>query len=409
MTDRSVSVGTTELWGGMRRPGLAERIVMRRANRIAAGTLSLTTPDGTCRQLKGAEAGPHAAIVINDPRVFSRVLRGGFLGLAEAYCDGDWDAPDLTAFLELGARNRTSLEDGLRRGLVRKAFDQAVHLWRRNSRRGARRNIAAHYDLGNAFFGAWLDSTMTYSAGVFESDRTDLAVAQRAKFRAMAELADIKPSDHVLEIGCGWGGFAQWAVRETGCRVTAITLSPAQYAYCREQVAAAGLDDRIAVRLQDFREISGRYDRIVSIEMLEAVGERLWPVFANQVHALLRPGGRAALQVITIDDAQYPAYRRQVDFVQRHVFPGGMLPSPGALRAMAADAGLGWECETRDGAGYARTLALWQQRFAAAEKRLDPNVFDERFRRLWRFYLSYCEAGFRMGRIDLMRFALCRR
>ena len=409
MTDRSVSVGTTELWGGMHRSGFAERIVMRQAAGIAAGALSVTLPDGTCLQLRGAEPGPHAAIVINDPRIFGRTLRGGFLGLAEAYFDGDWDTPDLTAFLELGARNRRSLEDGLRRGLARRAFDQAVHLLRRNSRRGARRNIAAHYDLGNAFFGAWLDPTMTYSAGVFETDRTDLAAAQRTKFRAMAELAEIGPGDHVLEIGCGWGGFAQWAVRETGCRVTAITLSPAQYAFCREQVVAAGLGDRIEVRLQDFREINGHYDRIVSIEMLEAVGERLWPVFANQVHALLRSGGRAALQVITIDDAQFPSYRRQVDFVQRYVFPGGMLPSPGTLRAMAAKAGLGWEGETRDGAGYARTLALWQQRFAEAEKRIDPSVYDARFRRLWRFYLSYCETGFRTGRIDLMRFALCRR
>lgn len=409
MTDRSVSAGTTELWSGMRRPGIAERIVMRRAAHIAAGALSITLPDGSCVQLSGPEPGPHAAVVINRPRVFGRMLRGGFLGLAEAYFDGDWDTPDLTAFLELGACNRMSLEEGLRRGTVRKAFDQAVHLWRRNSRRGARRNIAAHYDLGNAFFGTWLDSTMTYSAGVFEGYGTDLAAAQRAKFRAMADLANIGPGDHVLEIGCGWGGFAQWAVREIGCRVTAITLSPAQFAYCREQVAAAGLGDRIEVRLQDFRDVRGRFDGIVSIEMLEAIGERLWPVFAGQVNALLRPGGRAALQVITIDDAAFPAYRRQVDFVQRYVFPGGMLPSPSALRAMAAEAGLGWTDETRDGAGYARTLALWQYRFASAEKRIDPHAYDARFRRLWRFYLSYCEAGFRTGRIDLMRFALCRR
>lgn len=391
-----------------RRPALAERAILRIADRLAIGVLDVRMPDGDCLRYSGTEPGPRASIEVRDERLFGRLLRDGALGFAEAYIDGDWDSPDLLAVIDLGARNQVRFAEDLRGSLTSRLTRMLVHRLRANSRRGARRNIAAHYDLGNTFYEAWLDPTMAYSAASFRAGNEDLQLAQYAKFAQMADLAQIGPDQHVLEIGCGWGGFSIWAARTRGCRVTAITLSRAQFDYCQQQIAQAGLTDRVEVLLRDYRDVEGQFDRIVSIEMLEAVGESHWPAYFRQVHDLLRPGGRASLQVITIDDAHFAAYRRQVDFVQRHVFPGGMLPAPKALRGLALSAGLAWQAETSDGDDYAQTLAYWRSRFEAAAGKVEAQGFDQRFRRFWTYYLTYCEAGFRAGRIDLMRFALCK-
>lgn len=391
-----------------RRPALAERAILRIADRLAIGVLDVRMPDGDCLRYSGSEPGPRATIEVRDERLFGRLLRDGALGFAEAYIDGDWDSPDLLTVIDLGARNQVRLAEDLRGSLISRLSRMLVHRLRANSRRGARRNIAAHYDLGNTFYEAWLDPTMAYSAASFRAGNADLELAQHAKFEQMADLAQIGPDQHVLEIGCGWGGFSTWAARTRGCRVTAITLSRAQFDYCQRQIANAGLADRVQVLLRDYRDVEGQFDRIVSIEMLEAVGESHWPAYFRQVHDLLRPGGRASLQVITIDDAHFAAYRRQVDFVQRHVFPGGMLPAPTVLRNLATSAGLAWQSETRDGDDYARTLAHWRRRFDAVAGKVEAEGFDQRFRRFWTYYLTYCEAGFRAGRIDLLRFALCR-
>lgn len=387
-------------------PRHGRKILNYLAPRITTGTLTLTLPNGEEATYRGADQHPLADIRINRMRAFRRLLTGGSIGLASSYIDGDWETGDLVAFLELAARNQAKWGKAIEgRGWVR-ALHRAFHRFRPNSKRGARRNISAHYDLGNAFYRLWLDPTLTYSAGLFESADDALETAQARKYARMARIADLKPGHEVLEIGCGWGGFSIWAARNIGCRVTAITISRRQYDYVTEKVAELGLADRIDVRLQDYRDVRERFDRVISIEMFEAVGERYWSVYLNTLRERLVRGGRAALQVITIDDAIFPTYRNRADFIQRFVFPGGMLPSPRVLKTAVENAGLKWDAASEHGADYARTLAKWHTRFERAWPEIAALGFDERFRRLWRFYLAYCEAGFRTERIGLKQIAL---
>lgn len=384
----------------------AQRVLSHLASRITLGRLTVRWPDGAAQCFSGAAPGPHAELRIRDPRTLRRLLLGGHMGLAESYMDGDWDSPDLAGLIELGARNESKMGRALQERPWAKLLHRIVHNLHRNSRRGARRNIAAHYDLGNDFYGAWLDPALNYSAGIFRDRDDDLAASQVNKYRAIAERAGIQAGDRVLEIGCGWGGFAVWAARALDCHVTAITISRRQHDHAARRIQAEGLGDRIALRLQDYRDVSGVFDRIVSIEMLEAVGERYWPTYFAQLRRLLRPGGRAAIQVITIADEHFAAYRRNVDFIQRYIFPGGMLPAPAKLRGLAAATGLAWEDGAPYGLHYARTLAVWHRRFEAAWPWIRGQGFDERFRRMWRYYLAYCEAGFRAGRVDVLQIAL---
>ncbi|MDH3234404.1 MAG: cyclopropane-fatty-acyl-phospholipid synthase family protein [Alphaproteobacteria bacterium] len=377
-------------------------------SRIAFGALTVTLPDGEQATYRGSEPGPVADIRIHRLRAVRRLLVGGHLGFAQSYIDGDWDSSDLAALIALAAHNETILGATIDGRFWLRALHRGLHLLRRNSKRGARRNIAAHYDLGNEFYGLWLDPTMTYSAALFDGSNDTLEAAQRRKYARLAELADLRPEHEVLEIGCGWGGFCVWAACEIGCRVTAITISQRQYDYVRARISAAGLSELVEVRLQDYRDLRGRYDRIVSIEMLEAAGESYWPVFFAMLRERLIAGGRAALQVITIDDAVFPAYRERVDFIQRYIFPGGMLPSSSTIREAVGAAGLTWRQDSDHGPDYARTLAAWHRRFEQAWPKVAALGFDERFHRLWRYYLAYCEAGFRSARINLMRFSLDR-
>jgi cyclopropane-fatty-acyl-phospholipid synthase len=389
---------------------LAERVALGLARRLKLGRLSLHLPDARSAVFSGAQPGPQAEMRVRHPRVFRRLLSGGLLGLAEAYLEGDWDSADLTSLIALGAVNEDILGPVLTGNRFTRLTSRVIHSLRPNSKRGARRNIAAHYDLGNAFYSAWLDRTMTYSSALFEQSGETLEEAQARKYRRLAELAGIAPGHHVLEIGCGWGGFSLWAARNIGCRITALTISQEQFDHARRAVHTAGLDHLVEIRLQDYRDVSGSFDAIVSIEMLEAVGEAYWPLYFARLRELLRPGGRAALQVITIADDRFEEYRRSVDFIQRYIFPGGMLPSPTKLSELASGAGLSIRQEARHGEDYERTLALWRERFERAwpgiSSRSGQGQFDARFRRLWRFYLAYCEAGFRTGRIDLQLLAL---
>jgi len=399
----------------LREPGrssLTEGVALALAGRLARGRLTLHFPDGRTRDFEGAGPGPAAEIRLRSSNVFRRLLSGGEVGLAESYMDGEWDSPDLTALITLGALNETVLEHTLAGNLWGRLMSQAIHALRTNSKRGSRRNIAAHYDLGNDFYAAWLDPSLTYSAGLFTSTSDEnVAAAQIRKYRRMAELAGITADHHVLEIGCGWGGFCTWAAATIGCRVTAITISQAQFDHTLAKVNAAGLDDKVTLRLQDYRDLDGQFDAIVSIEMLEAVGEAYWPTYFRQLRKRLRPGGRAALQVITIADDRFESYRRNVDFIQRYIFPGGMLPSPAVLHKLTAESGLGITSVNSHGGDYAQTLALWRHSFEQAWPGIAATAggrFDERFRRLWRYYLAYCEAGFCIGRIDLLHLALTR-
>ncbi len=390
----------------VQRGGLAESLVLALATRIDAGELTLTLPNGGERHFKGAQSGPRAALTVHHPRVFRRLLLGGTLAFAEAYMEGDCDSPDLAALVEFVIQNDAAVMTALDRQRWTRALKRFGHLLRPNSKRGSRRNIARHYDLGNDFYSLWLDPSMTYSSAVFERPADSLLTAQDNKYRRMAELAAIGPGDHVLEVGCGWGGFCSWAAREIGCRITAVTISKAQYDFAARRLQDEGLSDKVDLRLQDYRDIQGRFDRIVSIEMLEAVGEKYWPRYFAMLHDRLVPGGRAALQVITIADQLFEVYRKDVDFIQRYIFPGGLLPSPGRLGEEARRAGLDWHGGPSVGPHYARTLALWRRSFEAAWPEVHELGFDERFQRMWRYYLAYCEAGFGTGRIDVLQATL---
>jgi len=380
---------------------LFAREALRRAAGLRRGALTLNMPDGRALRFAGPEPGVEAVMTVRDLAFARRLASSGDLGLAEAFLREEWDSPDLAAFLLLFASNRDLVATLLPGKPFVRLWQVFRHLLNHNTRMGARRNIHAHYDLGNRFYGAWLDPTMTYSAALFAPGDNDLASAQTRKYRAICQAADLRPEHHVLEIGCGWGGFAEFAASQIGCRVTGLTISDEQFAFARRRIAEAGLVDRVEISLLDYRDERGTYDRIVSIEMFEAVGERFWPTFFRQMRDRLVAGGRAGLQVITIREDSFDWYRREIDFIRRYVFPGGMLPSPAVLRDLGRRSGLPIQGERIFGLDYAATLTHWRERFRAAWPDLAPLGFDERFRRLWEYYLAYCEAGFRSGNIDV--------
>ncbi len=378
------------------------------AARLPVGTLDVTLPDGRRLRFNGVQPGPRAELVIHDTACLRRLVIGGDIGFAEAYLRNEWDSPDLTALLMLLAANHRAggqLTPG-RPGL--RIWQRFQHFFNRNSRRGSRRNIHAHYDLGNRFYERWLDSSMTYSSAIFAPGDNDLASAQRRKYARLASETGIGPDHHVLEIGCGWGGFAEYAAREIGCRVTGLTISQEQFDHAERRIAQAGLSDRVTIALRDYRDETARYDSIVSIEMFEAVGEQYWQGFFEKMRACLRPGGRAGLQLITIRDEAFAAYRKEMDFIRAYVFPGGMLPSPSIMQRLAEGSRLPIVSDTGFAPDYARTLAIWRERFEAAWAEIVPLGFDERFRRLWNYYLTYCEVGFATANIDVRQMVFAR-
>jgi cyclopropane-fatty-acyl-phospholipid synthase len=321
---------------------------------------------------------------------------------------GEWETGDLSALLEIISLNLDGLTRLLRGNPLSVALNAIRHAGRRNTRAGARRNILEHYDLGNAFYAAWLDPTMTYSSAKFDHPGEDLTSAQLNKYRALARRLDLQPGDKVLEIGCGWGGFAEVAARDYGARVTGLTISDAQRDFAVARMARLGLADKVDIQLRDYRDVEGRFDKVASIEMFEAVGETYWPAYFGKIAEALKSGGRAALQIITIDEALFAGYRRRADFIQRYIFPGGMLPTVARIRQEAERAGLDWDAMQTFGGSYADTLSLWGRRFAAKWDEIKTLGFDERFKRLWAFYLSYCEAGFRTRRTDVVQVGLAK-
>ena len=377
------------------------RLALGYGSKLQHGTLDVTLPDDRTVRLGGNGPGPQAAMKIYDYGFASRLLQGGDIGIAEAYLHGEWDTPDLTQFLYLFCVNQDWMQT-LMMGKPLMRFAQFVRHWfNRNTRRQARHNIHAHYDIGNAFYSAWLDPSMTYSSALFEDGTLDLTAAQNNKYRRLAEAIDLKPGQKVLEIGCGWGGFAEYAAKTYGAKVVGLTISREQRDFALKRIQAAGLSDQVEIRLQDYRDEREQYDRIASIEMIEAVGEQFWPRYFSQLRDRLLPGGLAGIQAITIQDSLFQAYRREVDFIQRYVFPGGMLPSPQILKSLGERFGVPVIRERIFGQDYARTLAIWRSNFRAAWPNLMPSGFDDRFRRLWEYYLAYCEAGFLSGNIDV--------
>ncbi len=368
---------------------------------ITRGTLVVTVPDGRRFRIAGEDPDPQADLTIRSFDVLRAALRKGDVGVAEGFIEGQLHSDDLTAFLKLFCHNAHVIHERIEANALVRALLRLQHWLRRNTPRQARRNIAEHYDLGNAFYARWLDPSMTYSAGLYHDGAQDLAGAQRAKFQAIADAAGIQPGDHVLDIGCGWGGFACYLAQVRGARVTGLTISAAQLDHARAEVARQGLQDRVALHLRDYRDETGTYDKVVSVEMFEAVGEAYWPVFFDRLAAVLRPGGCAVVQVITIQEQFFEPYRRGTDFIQHYIFPGGMLPTPGHLLALGQRAGLRSELLRSFGPDYARTLRDWRARFDAHWPELAQMGFDARFRRLWLYYLQYCEAGFDVGNINV--------
>lgn len=387
-------------------PSLVRTAFSVMASNWGEGELEVVLPGGRKFLIGGPHPGPKAVLEVKNYRFMRRVMGSGAIGFAEGYMAGEWETPDLPELLEVFSLNLDRLQRVVGGTPWMRAINNFLHSRRRNTKRGSRHNIHAHYDLGNAFYGQWLDPSMTYSSALFASPAQPLQDAQEAKYAALARAIGLEAGHSVLEIGCGWGGFAEFAAARVGAQVTGITISQAQYDFARKRLFEQGLAERADIRLIDYRDVEGRFDRIASIEMFEAVGQEYWPTYFARVRDLLAAGGRAGLQIITIQDGLFDEYARATDFIQKYIFPGGMLPSEARLRQEIAKAGLAWQQVSRFGQDYARTLNQWAGTFQGAWKSIEPLGFDERFRRLWLFYLGYCEAGFRSGRTDVIQLGL---
>jgi cyclopropane-fatty-acyl-phospholipid synthase len=376
------------------------RLADRLLPALRAGRLRLVLPNGDMIERRGEALGPEATMSMRRWRGLWRILLGGEHGFADGYVDGDWSTPDLSELLALYMHNDAALAEQSAGGWLTRARNRLAHHRHKNTRRGSRRNIAAHYDLGNAFYREWLDSGMNYSSALYSANET-LEAAQEAKLDRVACLLELKGGECVLEIGCGWGALAERLIRRLGCTVTGITLSTEQLAYADARLTGKSETGRADLRLLDYRDVEGRYDRIASIEMLEAVGERYWPTYFDKLRSSLCDGGIAVLQVITIAEHRYATYRQRPDFIQRHIFPGGMLPTLSHIEREATRVGLTLTYQESFGDSYAWTLREWRNRFAQADPEIESLGFDQRFRRMWDYYLSYCEVGFRFGAIDV--------
>ncbi|MCA9258463.1 MAG: class I SAM-dependent methyltransferase [Planctomycetales bacterium] len=383
-------------------------LVQRRLRGIETGRITFRGAGGEFSVGRSVDDLPDVCVEVTDARFYREALFGGALGVAESYLAGHWDCDHLVPLLQVALRNRTAL-DCLNSWTSRRvgAFARWAHRWRANTRRGSRRNIAAHYDLGNDFFAEFLDPTMTYSSGYFATSQMSMEEASIAKYERLANWLDLQENDRVLEIGGGWGGFAEHVVATRGCRVTTTTISSAQFEYARRWFERAGVAEKIELLKTDYRDLQGSYDKLISIEMIEAVGHEYLPQFFDRCRRLLKPGGKAALQAITIPDERYAAYRKNVDFIQRYVFPGGCLPSLGAMASAAAQAGgLGWRRYEDLAPHYALTLAAWHERFVEREDRIRALGAPDRLLRIWRYYFAYCEAAFRERAIGLAHILL---
>ncbi|MGL4491012.1 MAG: class I SAM-dependent methyltransferase [Rhizobiaceae bacterium] len=377
------------------------RIALSAAIHLPKGSLTVRTPDGRVLHIEGREAGPNAEVHLNNWNLPKRAFSGATIGVAESYFDEDWTSPDVTTFLELFLVNE-EMGEHLAGGAnwFMTLFHRVRHWLNENNKSGAKRNISAHYDLGNAFYSQWLDPSMTYSSALYSTGANDLESAQAAKYQALLQDIGAKAGDHILEIGCGWGGFAEFAARQ-GCKVTGLTISQEQFEYATARMEKAGLSDLVTIKFQDYRDERGIYDHIASIEMFEAVGEKYWPSYFATLRNCLKSGGKAGVQIITIKDGVFESYKARPDFIQAYVFPGGMLPTPKHLVSLGATHSLSVINQRVFPQDYARTLAEWRVRFWAVWPSVTKLGFDERFKRLWEFYLYYCEAGFRSEYIDV--------
>lgn len=376
------------------------------ATNMARGRLDFVMPDGRVFRAEGHAKGPEAELHVHSDDVFARLIREGDLGFCEDYLDEGWSTPDLMAFMDLIHADNDDLYDGFPGMAFVRAYERMRHWLNNNSKRQAKKNISHHYDLGNEFYGLWLDETMTYSSALFEQGQQSLQAAQIAKYASMVDEMGVKPGDHVLEIGCGWGGFAEYAAGQRGLKVTGLTISEEQFKFAAERIKNAGLSDRVQLKLQDYRDEGGQYDGIASIEMFEAVGEKYWPTYFGTLRDCLKPGANATLQIITLQDRRFEIYRSSVDFIQKYIFPGGMLPSPTVLRDQIAKSGLEFVTSKEFGESYSITLRRWHEVFNAKWDQIEALGFDDRFRRMWNFYLASCAATFHSGNCDVTQITM---
>jgi len=382
------------------------KAVYKIAQSLETGRLDIKLNDGRIFRTTGKQAGPEALIEIHDNDCFARLIREGDLGFSDAYLEGWWSTPDLQVFMDLILDRNDGIFDGFPgAGLVR-AFEKIRHWLNGNSKRQARKNISYHYDLGNEFYKKWLDQTMSYSSALFEDAQEPTEKAQIRKYESMVNMIDVKPGDHVLEIGCGWGGFAEYAAKERGLKVTGLTISQEQHDYAVDRMKRLGLSDQVDIVMRDYRDETGVYDGIASIEMFEAVGEQYWPTYFETIRDRLKPGAKAALQIILISENRFEAYRKGVDFIQKYIFPGGMLPSPNALNQQIEKAGLIRENSLEFAKSYSQTLRRWHSSFNNKWDDIHQLGFDDRFRNMWNFYLTSCASAFEYGNCDVTQVAI---
>ena len=378
------------------------------ATRVQRGRIDFVMPDGRIFRAQGPDAGPVAELHVHDPDTFARLVREGDLGFCDAYIEGGWSTPDLQAFLDFLQSDNDVLYDGFPGMFFVRLYERMRHWANSNTKEQAKKNISYHYDLGNDFYGLWLDESMTYSSALFQTGQEELSKAQEQKYASMVDQMGTQPGDHVLEIGCGWGGFAEYAAKHRGLHVTCLTISQEQLNFAKERIEKAGLSDFVTFKLQDYRDETGQYDGIASIEMFEAVGEKYWPVYFDVVRERLRPGRNATLQVITLTEERFETYRKGVDFIQKYIFPGGMLPSPTALKNEVKKAGLDIVRSIEFGESYSQTLRRWHETFNAKWQDVQDLGFDDRFRRMWNFYLTSCAAAFHSGNCDVTQITIHR-
>lgn len=393
----------------MKKNSFKTKLFFKIMDRIQVGHFVLHLPDGEVRDYKGKTPGRKGELIIKDYASISKILASGDIGLAEAYRDNMIDSPDMTELLLLCIENQNALEAVFRGNFFGMIYYRLRHLFRGNSRKGSKKNIEAHYDLGNNFYKLWLDPTMTYSSAIFKNKDESLEDAQKNKYQRIIDTIKPKSSDHILEVGCGWGGFATMAALQTGCKVTCLTLSQEQYQYATDLVRKMGLDDQVKIKICDYRDETGTYDHIVSIEMIEAVGEEYWEQYFNMIESSLRPGGKAMLQSIYIVDELFDGYRKSTDFIQQYIFPGGMVLAPQVFEKYSVKNNLEIKDFYKFGLDYAQTLNLWRKEFKEKYAEVKKIGFDDAFLKIWDFYYIYCEAGFLSRRIDVAQIVLQKR
>ena len=389
-----------------KRPLFWEALLDKWLSRIEAGKLRAVFPSNFQKVYSGAQGGPTADIQINSWKLIPRLLLSGDLGLAESFLSGEWETSNLSQLILLGDINERALGNAVTPSKFVNLIERLRHQKRDNSKRGSRRNIAAHYDLGNEFYSHWLDKSMSYSSALFNDFGEELEVGQNRKYQRLAKALKLKEGDQVLEIGCGWGGFAEMAAKEYKCHVVGITLSNEQAKFAQRRMQETQLSNLVDIRIEDYRDVQGTFDKIVSIEMFEAVGEEHWRNYFETIKTRLKPGGLAGIQSITISDEFFETYKRRPDFIQKYIFPGGILPSEDRLNNAVSSAGLKILDDYYFGKSYAETLRRWQSTFEQKWGDIKRLGFDEKFQKMWRYYLSYCEAGFETGHINVGQFLI---